>query len=149
MRILITLLSIEGDKRSVAINRSNNIICHFMEYLSCFIKVNGAISKYLKNITILQKKWKRIFNHTQLRKSILKKKWDEVFIKLTNQYTKSKKQPAILRKMRKITSEVRDNAILEYYKKQINKYYHLLTKWLIYKFGVCHYYHRNQNIILV
>jgi len=128
MKILFGLSSIPSNVKDAAINKSLKTINPFLIALKEVSSIRKAVFDHNKHITTMQKKWKRICQHNNIRKSLMKRRWNEVIEKLIKEYTKDKKQVRLVKKLKELMNETQE--LNKYYNEQKAKYDIILTMWL-------------------
>ena len=110
-------------------NKTSNIIGSFFATLSIISELKNQILKYESSIRLIQKIWLKNVERYNTRLSVIKRKWNEVIEKLLSQKSKGRKHHSLMRKLRAISINERDNILKRYFKSQLTQYLNQLAIW--------------------
>ena len=127
----LSLISLYNFTQKIAIRRAMITMKSFLIRAEDTKRLKCVIGNFADNMTVVQIKWKKIYKHSIVSKSLIRKKWNDVLVDLIKKNSKMKKASALLRKLRKIPYEMRESTINDYYYEQRRKHYIELNKWLM------------------
>ena len=112
-----------------SINKSLEVFHSAIELIQMILHIRRYSLVFLKNLTLIQIRWKAMIRLNNLRRSVLFRKWNEMISKLIKVVkTKGKSHSQLLHRLKGISSNTIKKAVNDYYYSVKRRYYKRLTK---------------------
>jgi len=115
-----------------AYNKIKPLMYNFLQQYWTVMSAKSAVFGYLDKLKMIQRQWRALISHDEIRQIRLRKLWDnrlEDLIKRNNN-AKTKRAQTLVRKLRSFGPEIRNKSISEYYTNIKNQYIKALRMYI-------------------